>query len=433
MNGYRDVLGLLRLYQAAQNFDVEARTGDPASSQSRAMRHVPRRAGRGRRSSASLRGRLTPSASEMVSRSHTVRGLNWLQSLGERYRVTAFRLTPPAISRSLRYLAQGRKCGNALATSAISPKLPLDLLELRTGQTTLGPRPLTILPTVGSPEKSMTITVAFVREKLTAEVQHGKNNQTRSSLYISTSGDDTAARSGLSGEWNKYPECELISRHAGECPVWGAHITLLDAITIIEEDFPAFKETMREVIARHLPIAVGHPHLMKWGDNVFLRWKDEEGMSKLKDLRVELADAALPFAVTERVDWEKVNEVERLLDALGDERAPAEAFRDGLDKLKSDMMRKRWFKFIYALNVPLEWYLKARAKKPLADGKMPFSPSPHMSVATAVRADGKREIGVGSGRIHQGPSARTPGVSAPPGPRCDTCFRQCAHSGATAA
>jgi hypothetical protein len=188
------------------------------------------------------------------------------------------------------------------------------------------------------------------------------------------------------GEWNQYPECELIWRHAGEGPLWGAHVTLLDAITIIEEDFPAFLEAMREVLARHLPIAVGHPCVKKWGNNLFLRWEDEEGRGKLKNLRIELATAAHPFAVIERLDWEKVNEVERLLDAHGIERAPADSFRDGLGKLKSDMA-ERWPVLLYAPNVPLEWYVEARAKKPLPEGEMPFPPSPHVSVATAVRAD----------------------------------------------
>jgi hypothetical protein len=188
------------------------------------------------------------------------------------------------------------------------------------------------------------------------------------------------------GERNQYLECELISRHAGECPLWGAHVTLLDAITIVEEDFSAFQEGVREVLARHLPIAVGHPHLMERGNNVFLRWEDEEGMGKLKNLRVELAAAAHPFAVTERLDWEQINEVERLLNAYGIERAPAQSLRDGLDKLKSDMA-ERPPRLLYAPNVPLEWYAEARTKGPLTEGTMPFPLSPHISIASAVRTD----------------------------------------------
>ena len=186
--------------------------------------------------------------------------------------------------------------------------------------------------------------------------------------------------------WNQYLECELIYRHAGECPLWGAHITLLDAISIIEDDFRAFVEAIREVLSRHLPIAVGHPYVKKWDDDVFLRWKDKEQRDKLKQLRVELATGAHRFAVTERLDWEKVNDVERLLEAHGTERAPAESFREGLRSLKADMA-ERWPELLYAPNVPLEWYIAARTKGPLVESKMPFSPSPHMSVATGVSGD----------------------------------------------
>jgi len=144
----------------------------------------------------------------------------------------------------------------------------------------------------------------------------------------------------------------------------GCYVTLLDAITIVDSDFAAFSEAMREVLARHLPIAVAHPYLMKWGNNVFLRWKDEEGMGKLEKLRVDLAAAANPFAVKERLDWEKVNEINRLLDAHGIEKAPAESFRDGLSKLESDL-RKGWPELLHAPNVPLEWYVEARTQGPL--------------------------------------------------------------------
>jgi hypothetical protein len=216
------------------------------------------------------------------------------------------------------------------------------------------------------------------------------------------------------GELNQHLECELVARHAGECPIWDAHITLLDAVSIVEDDHDSFVQAVRNLLIGYLPITLNEPDIREWswGHNVFLRWIDDASREKLKDLRKDLAGLANKFVITERLDWEKVNELERLVTCLGLDRAlrdemqrvvedqkrsltkledlaPPILFTSGLRELKKAML-EGWPELLYAPNVSLVWYVEKLANGGnLASGKLPFPPSPHISVATSVREDEK--------------------------------------------
>jgi hypothetical protein len=112
------------------------------------------------------------------------------------------------------------------------------------------------------------------------------------------------------GDFSADRACDLVARHAGECPLWDVHITLLDAVSIIETDRTAFIAAVRNVITEEFPITLTAPDIKEWGwgDNVFLRWNADAERERLKILRGRLADAAIEFVVTERADWEKVND-----------------------------------------------------------------------------------------------------------------------------
>jgi hypothetical protein len=206
------------------------------------------------------------------------------------------------------------------------------------------------------------------------------------------------------GEFNDDLGCELVCRHAGECPLWDAHGTLLDAITIIEEDRSSFVAAMSHVLQAWKPLSLSHPDIKEWGwgDNVFLRWDDDPQRKELKRLREEISDAASEFAVLERLDWERVNELDRIVSALRLDKdlrdqvvrpaganAPLPLFTEGVHRLKG-MLQSGWPDFPYAPNIPLEWYVSTllRAGK-LTPGELPFNLSPHISVASGIRDDEK--------------------------------------------
>jgi hypothetical protein len=191
-----------------------------------------------------------------------------------------------------------------------------------------------------------------------------------------------------SGALNEDRACELVARHAGECPLWGVHGTLLDAIAIIEEDRGAFIEAMTAVLARHEPLVLTHPDIKEWGmgDNVFLRWRKDEQRERLKALREELLETGRPFIVTEALDWEKVNEVDRMVRLAGTSEAVL-TFAERLRHLKA-ILHDVQPTLCYAPNIPLEWYVaNLNEGATLPSDTLPFGLEPHISVASAVRAD----------------------------------------------
>jgi hypothetical protein len=192
------------------------------------------------------------------------------------------------------------------------------------------------------------------------------------------------------GDLNQDRACELIHRHAGECALWDVHGTLLDAIAIIDADRPAFIAELTRVLAAHPPITLSAPEVKDWpgfGNNVFIRWKDDAERMRLQQIRRDLIAAVEPFVVTERVDWEQVNQMDRLV--RGAPSGPAAtAFSERLHWLKKSL-RTEWPTLLHAPNVPLEWYvdnLKDEADQ-LPVAKLPFGTAPHISVASAVRDD----------------------------------------------
>lgn len=186
--------------------------------------------------------------------------------------------------------------------------------------------------------------------------------------------------------------CELVHRHAGECALWDVHGTLLDAIAIVEADRRAFIAEMTMVLAAHTSITLSTPEIKDWpgfGNNVFLRWEDDAERKRLKLIREALFKAAGPFAVTERVDWEQVNQMDRIVRLAESSPALAE-FSERLRWLK-ESLRTEWPILCHSPNIPLEWYvgnLKDENDK-LPEGKLPFGTAPHISVASGVRDDDK--------------------------------------------
>jgi hypothetical protein len=191
------------------------------------------------------------------------------------------------------------------------------------------------------------------------------------------------------GDFSADRACDLVARHAGECPLWDVHITLLDAVSIIETDRTAFIAAVRNVITEEFPITLTAPDIKEWGwgDNVFLRWNADAERERLKILRGRLADAAIEFVVTERADWEKVNDLERLVRAT--DPGQTGAFADALERFK-DLMTAQPLELLYAPNIPLEWYVEKLALGgQLRSRRPPFELSPHVSIATGVGPDEK--------------------------------------------
>jgi hypothetical protein len=80
------------------------------------------------------------------------------------------------------------------------------------------------------------------------------------------------------GELNRYKACELVARHCGDCPVWGAHATLLDAITILAEDKQTFIDRIGAVLKEFGPVTLRDPVITKRKErahNVYIVWKDD--------------------------------------------------------------------------------------------------------------------------------------------------------------
>ena len=211
------------------------------------------------------------------------------------------------------------------------------------------------------------------------------------------------------GELNEHKACELVARHCGDCLVWGSHATLLDAVTILAEDRSRFADAMAEVLRRFLPLELSKPEVKEWGwgENVFLRWEGDAARDRLERCRQALMARAMEFVVVESVSWEAVNDLERLLSVLGD-RARKE-IREAVRALADLLKHGEPVRLIHAPNIPLDWYVQR-----LADGKaiggaaLPFPPSPHMSVATAVRVD--ERYGWGAARVGEFIKAELPCV-----------------------
>lgn len=191
------------------------------------------------------------------------------------------------------------------------------------------------------------------------------------------------------GQFNAYLPCKLVQRHCGDCPVWQPHMTLLDAITILKEDRPAFIRAMSRVLAQYLPLTLFHPQIRQegegWGDNVFIRWEEDAEWKQARKLRKALMAEAGKFAVVEQVSWESVNDIERTVDAFSGRVAPK--FRAGLEKLAAAIPQQP-LRLIHAPNISLDWYVRRLGdNKKLRERKLPFPPDPHISIATAVRED----------------------------------------------
>lgn len=198
------------------------------------------------------------------------------------------------------------------------------------------------------------------------------------------------------GELDAHEECELTARHAGECPLWGAHVTLLDAVSILDKDRREFESAQRAVVSAYLPLELAEPHIRQgeWGSNVYLTWRDDEAYGRLRELRHALAAAAREFVVTELLDCEKVNELDRTIEAMHALQPPPEIapFSQRVERLKALLLRER-LELLYAPNVPLEWYVEQLGEAgALRSGVLPFPLSPHMSIATGVRGDERRGL-----------------------------------------
>ncbi|MDP6542417.1 MAG: hypothetical protein QGH60_00415 [Phycisphaerae bacterium] len=189
------------------------------------------------------------------------------------------------------------------------------------------------------------------------------------------------------GRFNRYRACELVARHHGDCASWQAHATLLDAISIIDDDRQEFIQAMRETLRAYLPIVLRGPRVKSWFPNIFVRWPKQDAVDQLKELRQELSKRASQFVVTESVAWEDFNDLERTISLFG-AKANDDFARHFTDVLKPLMSEKKPLQKVHAPNMPLEWYTQSeRSLGRLAEGQLPFGLTPHMSVASAVRDD----------------------------------------------
>ena len=214
------------------------------------------------------------------------------------------------------------------------------------------------------------------------------------------------------GKLNQYRACKLVQRHCGDCPVWQPHMTLLDAITILKADRPAFIREMSRVLAQYLPLTLSHPQIRQegegWGDNVFIRWEKDAERERAQALRKALMAEAGKFAVVEQVSWESLNDIERTVAALAG-RADHQ-FRAGLEKLESSIPEQP-LRLIHAPNIPLDWYIRRLSDgRKLQERKLPFPPNPHISIATAVRDD--HEHGLSAAEVGQVIKTELPEVPA---------------------
>lgn len=189
---------------------------------------------------------------------------------------------------------------------------------------------------------------------------------------------------------NSPDPCELVSNHCGDCPIWGSHATLLDAISILESDRASFVRAMRKTLRQALPLEVGTPVLWgQWPPHVFIRWADKRKRDQVKALRKRLMQEATRYAAVEQVSWEVYNDLDRVVNAMG--MAAQCEFRKALCGLEDILRSTKPLRLIHAPNMPLDWYVRAKlvVGKPIEDLKLPFPLQPHMSLATAVRADDK--------------------------------------------
>jgi len=193
------------------------------------------------------------------------------------------------------------------------------------------------------------------------------------------------------GKYNDYLPCELLHRHRGDCQSYKAHVTLLDAISIIADDRQEFIQAMREVIKAYLPIVLRGPEVKLWGVNAFVRWNKDAGRAQLKELREKLSQRAGEFAVTESVSWEEYNDLGRLISSSGID--DGDDFKERFEVKLKNMLEEKPVLKVHAPNMPLEWYAQAdKSLDRLAEGKLPFSLTPHMSIASGVRHDKKYDL-----------------------------------------
>ncbi len=186
------------------------------------------------------------------------------------------------------------------------------------------------------------------------------------------------------GDLNDYEACQLIYSHQGDCRIWRPHMTLLDAVSILSDDMPAFREAVSKVLQEYLPIRLNNPHIQQtgWGNNTFISWDADHARNRLKEMRHVLLEAARDFIVVEAVSWENISQVDRLLELEGDK--VDEDFRTGLKRLEK-LLTKDPLHLIHAPNIPLAWYVRRLADgKDLSNESLPFAADPHISVATAV-------------------------------------------------
>lgn len=189
------------------------------------------------------------------------------------------------------------------------------------------------------------------------------------------------------GKFNEDRACKLVFRHCGDCRIWGPHATLLDAVTIMKNKRAEFIKAISEVLREFLPIRLSNPMVKDWGwgNLIILRWDDNEQRASLKDLRKELMAKAKDFIVVEQVSWEAINELERLINVIGNQ--VNSDLKVALKKLKGQI-RLGPLRLPHAPNIPLDWYVQSLSfGRNIIDGELPFPPSPHISVATAVHAD----------------------------------------------
>jgi hypothetical protein len=99
---------------------------------------------------------------------------------------------------------------------------------------------------------------------------------------------------------------------------------------------------------------------------------------------------ARDFLVLEQVSWEAITELDCRVDVFADQ--VDDKFKKALAELKERITREP-LRVPYAPNIPLDWYVRSLAcGKSIMDGTLPFPPSPHVSVATAIRHDDKYQM-----------------------------------------
>ena len=67
---------------------------------------------------------------------------------------------------------------------------------------------------------------------------------------------------------DKHECCALVARQAGDAPIWRAHVTLLDAVTIIADQREAFVHAVQEVTRQYLPITLTAPEIVPSQQNI---------------------------------------------------------------------------------------------------------------------------------------------------------------------